>query len=218
MRNSFEIMGWDAEVMDMKTSLASSNTTNAMRIQRIRFTKPGYMAMDMAMTDMFLSIADEAEIIGMMAEKVARHQKDQDMKRPPGPGYTFDGSAVADAVYFKKEKEMNLSDLVISDDLPDTRSRRQIMEDMMFPEKWINEKGNSARPEVLSPSEQGKVDLTIKEAHGTVKLTNDIMKEGLTAVTYAALISPLILQDLYGEIAGHTDHGPDAEETGEWQI
>ncbi len=218
-----EVLGWEAEVMDPEGY-------PSLGIQRVRFTKAGYQSMDMAMTEVFLAVADEAEVIGMMAAKLGRHQLDQDMKRPPGPGYTFDGDQGHQGFFTKPVKitadevgiKYTASDLLILDDLPDTRSKRQIMEDGVFPKE--------TRPEVLSPSEQGKVDLSIKEVHGTVELTNKVtpsifkttemlMREAMRPRTsYAAIMSPIVLKDLYGEVTNHTDYGPDAEETGEWEI
>ncbi len=236
---NFQVMGWDAEVMDMKTG----GNDQLLRIQRIRFTKVGYQPMDIAMTEVFLETASRDDVISLISDKVAKHQADQDMKRPPGPGYTFDGDP--DSGFFTKEKvkitanevgiKFTPSDLLLLDDLPDTRSRRQIMEDIAFPENmvegdplyWVNKDGKSARPEVLSPSEQGKVRLTTKEVHGKVKLTNKVskttemlMREAMKTVSYAAIMSPMILNDLYGEVGWDNEKnpGPDAEETGEWEI
>lgn len=73
----FQVYGWTAKVF------GESESGNAFNVLRIRFSKPGYRSMDMAVTKEFMVIADDAGIRQMFSQKVMAHQVEQDMLMTP---------------------------------------------------------------------------------------------------------------------------------------
>lgn len=191
MHRRFSLYGWEGEYISDYDPVK-----NAFRIGKIVFRKPGFMSLHVPVTEEYMRYSSSEHIISHIGAKVLEHQQQQLAERgTPLPMITAKDIGI----------KTTITD-VMKAATPDT-------------------------PEPLPPSRQHEADRTT-EASG--ELTLKTMQDAYDAIKnsepndlpdlYGGIISPQMKKALMESIVfpqmmeTEIDHGPEAEEEGEWEI